>query len=87
MIATELMVLLGHVQCCCRRQRCSQHGGPPEKPASRQARWRIGDNRWDEKAGLHRDALGSQVIDALDAREIEETGDEEAYHHDDTADI
>lgn len=23
------------------------------------------DNRWDEKAGLRRDALSSQVIDAL----------------------
>jgi hypothetical protein len=45
-----------------------------------------GDNRWDEKAGLQRDALSSQVIDALEAREIEETGDEEAYHHDDAAD-
>lgn len=28
-----------------------------------------GDNRWDEKAGLRRDALSSQVIDALEARE------------------
>jgi len=28
-----------------------------------------GDNRWDEKAGLQRDALSSQVIDALEARE------------------
>jgi hypothetical protein len=46
----------------------------------------IGENRWDEKAGLQRDALSSQVIDALEAREIEETGDEEAYHHDDAAD-
>jgi hypothetical protein len=44
-----------------------------------------GENRWDEKAGLQRDALSSQVIDALEAREIEETGDEEAYHHDDGA--
>ncbi len=41
--------------------------------------------RWDEKAGLQRDAISSQVIDALEAREIEETGDEEAYHHDDAA--
>jgi hypothetical protein len=29
-----------------------------------------GDNRWDEKAGLQRDALSSQVIDALEAQEI-----------------
>jgi hypothetical protein len=28
------------------------------------------DNRWDEKAGLQRDALSSQVIDALAAHEI-----------------
>jgi len=28
-----------------------------------------GDNRWDEKAGLQREALSSQVIDALEARE------------------
>jgi len=28
-----------------------------------------GDNRWDEKAGFERDALSSQVIDALEARE------------------
>jgi hypothetical protein len=26
--------------------------------------------RWDEKAGLRRDAVGSQVIDALEAQEI-----------------
>ena len=37
-----------------------------------------GANRWDEKAGLQRDALSSQVIDALEAREIEETGDEKS---------
>jgi hypothetical protein len=29
----------------------------------------VGANRWDEKAGLQRDALSSQVIDALEARE------------------
>jgi hypothetical protein len=33
--------------------------------------------RWDEKAGLRRDAIRSQVIDALEAQEIKETGDEE----------
>jgi hypothetical protein len=37
----------------------------------------IGDNRWYEKAGLRRDALSSQVIDALKAQEIKETGSEE----------
>jgi hypothetical protein len=31
--------------------------------------WSVGDNRWDEKAGLQRDALSSQVIDALEATE------------------
>jgi hypothetical protein len=35
------------------------------------------DNRWDEKAGLRRDAVGSQVIDALEAQKIKETGNEE----------
>jgi hypothetical protein len=33
--------------------------------------------KWDEKAGLRRDAVGSQVIDVLEAQEIEETGNEE----------
>jgi hypothetical protein len=37
----------------------------------------IAVNRWDEKAGLRRDAVGSQVIDALEAQEIKETGNEE----------
>ena len=34
-------------------------------------------NRWDEKAGLRRDAVRSQVIDALEAQDIKETGNEE----------
>jgi len=34
-------------------------------------------NRWDEKAGLRRDAIRSQVIDALEMQEIKETGNEE----------
>ena len=33
--------------------------------------------RWDEKAGLRRDAVGFQVIDVLEAQEIKETGNEE----------
>ena len=33
----------------------------------------------DEKAGLRRDAIRSQVIDALEAQEIKETGNEEEY--------
>ena len=37
----------------------------------------IGETRWDEKAGLRRDAVGSQVIDALEAQETKETGNEE----------
>jgi len=37
----------------------------------------IDEIRWDEKAGLRRDAIGSQVIDALEAQEIKETGNEE----------
>ena len=35
-------------------------------------------NRWDEKAGLQRDALSSQVIDALRGARDKETGNEEA---------
>ncbi|MBZ5574496.1 MAG: hypothetical protein LAO09_21780, partial [Acidobacteriia bacterium] len=34
----------------------------------------VGETRWDEKAGLRRDAVGSQVIDVLEAQEIKETG-------------
>ena len=37
-------------------------------------------NRWDEKAGPRRDAVRSQVIDVLEAQEIQaikETGNEE----------
>jgi len=34
--------------------------------------------RWDEKAGLRRDAVGFQVIDMLEAQEIKETDHEEA---------
>jgi hypothetical protein len=33
-------------------------------------------NRRYEKAGLRRDAVSSQVIDALEAQEIKETGSE-----------
>jgi len=32
--------------------------------------------RWDENAGLRRDAIRSHVIDALEAQEIKETGNE-----------
>ena len=39
--------------------------------------WRTVVNRWDEKAGLRRDAVRSQVIDALEAQKIKETGNEE----------
>ena len=35
-------------------------------------------NRWDEKAGLRRDAVPSQVIDVLEVQEIKETGNEES---------
>ncbi len=31
-------------------------------------------NRWDEKTGLRRDAVRSQVIDAPEAQEVKETG-------------
>ena len=32
---------------------------------------------WDEKAGLRREAVSSQFIDALEAQGIKETGNEE----------
>jgi hypothetical protein len=32
---------------------------------------------WDKKAGLRRDAVRSQVIEALEAQEIKETGNAE----------
>jgi hypothetical protein len=32
--------------------------------------------RWDEKADLLRDAIRCQVVDALEAQEIKETGNE-----------
>ena len=35
------------------------------------------ENRWDEKAGLRRDAVRSQIIDVLEAQEIKEIGNEE----------
>jgi hypothetical protein len=38
----------------------------------------VDENRWDEKAGLRRDAIRSQVIDVLVAQEIKETGNQEA---------
>src|ERR1700687_2247448 len=34
-------------------------------------------NRWDERPVSGRDAIGSQVIDALEAQEMKETGNEE----------
>jgi hypothetical protein len=35
------------------------------------------ETRWDENAGLRRDAISSQVIDALEAQGDKETGNEE----------
>ena len=51
---------------------------PPVEDTS-EAAWRtaVEHTRWDEKAGLRRDAVSSQVIDALEAQEIKETGNEE----------
>ena len=46
-------------------------------PAAAAYFWIAVEIRWDEKAGLRRDAVGSQVIDALEAQEIKETGNEE----------
>jgi hypothetical protein len=50
---------------------------PPLSHQGRSFHVQIAVNRWDEKAGLRRDAVGSQVIDALEAQEIKETGNEE----------
>jgi hypothetical protein len=33
--------------------------------------------RWDKKAGLRRYAVGSKLIDVIEAQEIKETGNEE----------
>ena len=54
------------------------HGRSPSGPARHGllAPRIIGVTRWDEKAGLRRDAIRSQVIDALEAQEIKETGNE-----------
>jgi hypothetical protein len=41
------------------------------------ASYMVDEIRWDENAGLRRDATRSQVIDALEAQEIKETGNEE----------
>jgi len=61
---------------------CGRIMGKPEviaatKDAGRRRIWVVDVNRWDEKAGLRRDAIRSQVIDALEAQEIKETGNEE----------
>jgi hypothetical protein len=52
---------------------------PRNRVASTQRRNRLTvEIRWDEKAGLRRDAIRSQVIDARSkAQEIKETGNEE----------
>jgi hypothetical protein len=52
--------------------------------------WKIGIStvayRWYEKAGLRRDALSSQVIDALKGAADKETGGEEDYHQNNRSD-
>jgi len=55
--------------------------GPPHKfylmrKTSRYVRATV-ENRWDKNAGLRRDAVRSQVIDVLEAQEINETGNKE----------
>jgi hypothetical protein len=48
------------------------HPGSDHCTRTRPARPQIVDAiRWDEEAGLRRDAVRSQVIDALEAQEIE----------------
>jgi hypothetical protein len=46
----------------------------------RDGHWIVGEIRWDEKTRLRRDAVRSQVIDALEAQEIKETGNEGDQH-------
>jgi hypothetical protein len=56
-------------------------GAPPEalpwRTASLSLSLNVDENRWDEKAGLRRDAVRSQVINVLEAQAIKETGNEE----------
>jgi hypothetical protein len=64
------------------RVRTSELGSRPAQCFDTQAKdrlqmWSSDVNRWDENAGLRRDAIRSQVIDALEAQEIKETGNEE----------
>jgi len=54
-----------------------RHNWPQFYPDQREIRQITVEIRWDEKAGLRRDAIRSQVIGALEAQEIKETGDEE----------
>src|SRR5258706_9416930 len=58
----------------------------PVRPTSIPCHTIIGETRADEKAGLRRDAIGSQVIDVLKAQEINETGNEESQHRSGEAD-
>ena len=53
---------------------CGRFMGNPGAPRTQSV---VDETRWDEKAGLRRDAVGSQVIDVLKAQEIKETGNEE----------
>ena len=67
---------------CCPvlRERCDPHAANDEErrcPGFNHDSDFSSDIRWDEKAGLRRDAVGSQVIDVLLAQEIKETGNEE----------
>ena len=50
--------------------------GPPIFPAIKSVSRLVDVIRWDEKAGLRRDAIRSQVIDALEAQELKQTGNE-----------
>jgi len=61
----------------CGRIMCKPEVIAATKDAGRRRIWVVDVNRWDEKAGLRRDAIRSQVIDALEAQEIKETGNEE----------
>jgi hypothetical protein len=57
------------------RLRCEESG---TERAIQKPRFRAlnGEIRWMRNAGLRRDAMGSQVVDALDAQVINENGNE-----------
>jgi len=63
-----------------RNDSCCARFSSPQPSRIRPAfhrRCQLAEPEWGEKAGLRRDAIRSQVIDAFEAQEIKETGNEE----------